>query len=194
MKYKHYEYIGAKIGVPLYYCMEENKFYLHHVPVVKSKKIVGIVVPLIPISSVIIRKWNVSGLYYNEKAFVIISAILGIGIGMFLYFYIRRAHAKYFSEIQPSEPLPRETLEELVRYEIGMNWTWRFCRIMFLITLIGVPIMLRGKRNLFLLFSYPVLWFIEVFALVYVNLRNRKKMIKNIKKIYIKNQDNQENL
>ena len=147
---------------------------------------------MVPFFSVIMRKWNAPGLYYNENVFVAVSAFLGVGIGLFLYVYVRRTRARYFSEIQPSESLPRETLKALVRYEIGVNWRCRFLRVVCPIMIIAVPIMLRGGKNLFLFISYPIVWFFEVVVLVHYNLRNRKKMIRNIKKTYIKNQDNQE--
>ena len=186
MKYKHYEYIGDKIGMPLYYCIEEDKFYLHEVSVVSSgRMIVGIILLSIILSP--LKKWNDIGLPYNETIYILGSIIIGGGLGLLLTITSRRGFVKYFSQVLPIEPLPAETLKKIVLDKWITNIILVFAKVFIFIILLFVPVMLREERSLLLLLGYPICWFVEVALLTSFSTRRSVKMLINIKKLYINN-------
>lgn len=183
MERNRYLYLGDKTGNRIFYDIKEEKFY-------QSKRfnngwLTSLITFFSSILYIVVRRLDGGELNYNKTVFVVCSAGIGMVLAIVSCWYTVKANDRYFSSAVPLEIPAREQMVKILRQARGITRIYSMTRIVLVILILFIPFLVKEQRNVFLFFTYFVIWFAFGYLLLYFNQWERRKVLKKLKNQYL---------
>lgn len=110
----HYIYVGNRNNVRLFYGTESKEFYYEGKSAVSSGMWIPLFTFITTVLYVVMRKLNDFTLLYNRELFILVSAVLGLLLAVFLMKAARKPENEFFSKSQPVEIVEQDEIKKIV--------------------------------------------------------------------------------
>ena len=183
---QQYVYMGIWSQVRLYYRVEDRSLYFE-----TSRKMAGYISSL-PCWTVfgavvlqnILKKVDIPYVPSNMGIYVCCSVLIGLAAGYFFTRHVKKQEQNALAYLKPLGYMGETELKQILRTARKTSRLQFWAKVLMLMVVVIVPFYIKSMPSLFYTIVYPLFWASLGYIFMYINLRERRKAIKEFKQQY----------
>lgn len=183
---QQYIYMGIWSQVRLFYRVEDRNLYFEtsdkmarHISSLPYWTVFGAVV-----LRGILNQSDISYVPSNMGLYVCCSMLIGLAAGCLFTRRVKKNEQNAPMYLKPLGYMGETELKQILRTARKTSRLQFWAKVIMVMAVIGVPFYIKSVPSLFFTLMYPLFWACLGYVFMYINLRERRKALKEFKQQY----------
>lgn len=183
---QQYVYMGIWSQVRLFYRVEDRSLYFE-----TSRKMARNISRLpyatvfwAAVLQIVLKKYDVPYVPSNMGIYVCCSMLIGLMAGYFFTRRVKKNEQNALMYLKPLGYMGETELKQILRTARKTSRLQFWGKVMMVMVVIGEPFYIKNVPSLYFTLLYPLCWAFAGYVFMYINLKERRRAIKEFKQQY----------